>query len=451
MGLFNPLMCGEGDFMQNQENHWLDDAPERVFLEKILCSFSKFSGLKAQLVDTEGNTLMSTENEVPDCTFCQLIKESETGRQKCRRSYARAGQEAAKYGEPYIFRCHAGLIAWAAPILLNQHEGAVICGQVLMWEPEDYFLDEIGMMIKGLGVDINRVKQATVLLNVLSSDKVQAISDLLFVIANQIMNREPTIFAQQRDIYLHQSSLSEEIRQLKLEEKTKRLAQMEYSPEKEQQLLAKIRCGEKDSAERILDNMLIQIINRNVGNLGNVKIRIVELLVMISRAAIDGGTDSKSAQNLNARFFDELYHKESPEEICLWTKNMVDVFIEEVNKAKNTNNTQAVYSAAEFMQKNYREKIGIGDIANEVHLSSSYLSHIFSKTIGCTMTDYLTRIRLNQAKIMLGNLSLNVGQVAAACGFDDVSYFSRVFKKAEGISPSEYKKKAVRNQEEEDA
>ncbi len=434
--------------MQENYNHWLDDLPEKVFLEKILCSFSKFSGLKAQLVDTEGHALMSTENDVPDCTFCQLIKGSEKGRLKCQRSYARAGREAAKYGEPYIFRCHAGLIAWAAPIILNQHEGAVICGQVLMWEPEDYFLDEIGMMIKGLDVDINKVKQATVLLNVLSSDKVQAISDLLFVIANQIMNKEPTIFTQQRDMYLHQSSLSEEIRKLKLEERTKCLAQTEYSPGKEQQLLAKIRSGEKDSAEKILDNMLIQILNCNIGNLGNVRTRIVELLVMISRAAIDGGTDSKNAQNLNVRFFDELYHKESPEEICFWTKSMVDVFIEEVNKAKNKNNTQAIYSAAEFMQKNYMEKISIGDIAEEVHLSASYLSHIFSQTFGCTLTDYLTRIRLNQAKIMLGNLSMSIGQVAVACGFDDVSYFSRVFKKVEGISPSEYKKKAVRIQEE---
>ncbi len=88
-----------------ESSHWLDDLPEKVFLEKILCSFSKFSGLKAQLVDKEGYTLMSTENEMPDCTFCQLIKGSEKGRQKCRRSYARAGREAAKYGEPYIFRC----------------------------------------------------------------------------------------------------------------------------------------------------------------------------------------------------------------------------------------------------------------------------------------------------------------------------------------------------------
>ncbi|MEE0776773.1 MAG: PocR ligand-binding domain-containing protein [Bacillota bacterium] len=432
--------------MGNSEFQWLDTSTEKEFLEKTLQSFSTFSGLKASLVDKEGNTVVSTENYVPDCKFCQFIKADPNGRQKCRRSYARAGREAAKYGEPYVFRCHAGLVAWAVPIIINKHQGAVICGQVLMWEPEDYFLDEIGMMVKDLDVNISEVKMAALQLNVLPSDKVQAITDLLFVIANQIMNHESTFFAEQKSIATYQSFLSEEISESKKKNKykmTKNLADGLSLQGKERELMAKVRSGEKDSAEKLLDNLLISIMNHNTGDIGDVKARIIELLVMISRAAVDGGMDSKEIRSLNSRFYEELYAKGTTEEICYWTKNVVGIFSEEVKKSKGSDNLQAVYAAGEYIQEHFREKMSINSIAEVVHLSPSYLSHIFSQTFGYTITDYITYIRLENAKSILGKSGTSISEAALDSGFEDISYFSRVFKKVEGISPREYKKRQL--------
>ncbi len=432
--------------MGNSEFQWLDTSTEKEFLEKTLQSFSTFSGLKASLVDKEGNTVVSTENYVPDCKFCQFIKADPNGRQKCRRSYARAGREAAKYGEPYVFRCHAGLVAWAVPIIINKHQGAVICGQVLMWEPEDYFLDEIGMMVKDLDVNISEVKMAALQLNVLPSDKVQAITDLLFVIANQIMNHESTFFAEQKSIATYQALLSEEISESKKKNKykmTKNLADGLSLQGKERELMAKVRSGEKDSAEKLLDNLLISIMNHNTGDIGDVKARIIELLVMISRAAVDGGMDSKEIRSLNSRFYEELYAKGTTEEICYWTKNVVGIFSEEVKKSKGSDNLQAVYAAGEYIQEHFREKMSINSIAEVVHLSPSYLSHIFSQTFGYTITDYITYIRLENAKSILGKSGTSISEAALDSGFEDISYFSRVFKKVEGISPREYKKRQL--------
>ena len=172
-----------------------------------------------------------------------------------------------------------------------------MCGQVLMWEPEDYFLDEIGTMVKGLDVDISEVKMAALQLNVLSSDKVQAITDLLFVISNQIMNKEATFFAEQKSIAAYQAVLSEEIAEAKHNPKKKLNRNTRESIEglslqgKERELMAKVRSGEKDSAEKLLDNIMVSILNHNTGDIGDVKARIVELLVMLSRAAVDGGVD----------------------------------------------------------------------------------------------------------------------------------------------------------------
>ena len=431
--------------MSTNNIQWLDNSAEKASLEKMLQYFSTFSGLKAKLVDDRGITLVSTENRVPDCRFCKLIKSDPEGKRKCHRSYARANREAAKYGEPYVFRCHAGLVAWAVPIMIREHRCAIVCGQVLMWEIEDYFLDEITMMVNGLDVDISAVKQAALELNYLSGDKVQAISELLFVVANQIMNNKESVFSEQKNIFDYQAALSETISQRKkLQDPSAPAAGGPYGHAKEieRDLIARIRGGDTDAAGRNIDHLLAEIMRTGAKSVLDVKGRIVELLVSLSHAAVDGGLDEKVTATLNSRFYEELYQKETTEEICYWTKKVVNIYSEEVRKSQNKDNYQAVYAAADYIRKHFREKITVRDIGEQVHLSDSYLSHIFSDTFGRTITEYLTFVRIEYAKMQLAKPGLSISEIALDSGFEDVSYFSRVFKKSEGITPRDYKKKA---------
>lgn len=435
------------NYTQQGETHWLGKLVERSLLEKLLCSFSKSTGLKAVLIDTEGNTLVSTDHEIKDCRFCQMIRSDKLGVKKCKRSYARAGREAAKYGEPYIFRCHAGLIAWAAPILLDDYVGSIICGQVLMWEPEDYFLEEIEEMVKGLDVDFGAVKWSAAQLDVMSSDKVQAAADLLFVVANQIMKNGMTVLEQRRQITAQQARLAEEIQARKRVEVAMRTIESRalriYSLDREYELKAKVRNGEKQAAQQVLDNLLVDIIEKHFGHIDTVKTRIVELLVIVSRAAVDGGADLDDILRLNARFYQELLEKKDPDEICLWTKDMLEIFVSRVEESKNQRNLQAIQKAAEYIRLNYRHKLTIDDIAQAVYLSPCYLSRIFKQSLGCTLMEYLTRIRVEKAKKMLRNPKYNVMQVAEESGFEDPGYFTRVFKKIEGVTPSRFKQNAL--------
>lgn len=431
--------------MSNESTQWLDDSEEKASLEKMLQYFSTFSGMKVNLVDDRGITLVSTENSVPDCRFCKLIKSDPEGRRKCHRSYARANREAEKYGEPYVFRCHAGLIAWAVPIMIQSYHCAIVCGQVLMWEIEDYFLDEITMMVKDLDVDLDAVKRAALEVSYLPGDKVQAISELLFVVANQIMNHRETVFSEQKNIFDYQAALSETIsEQKKLQSTSFAKVESHYSHAKdiERDLIARIRGGDMDAVGKNIDDLLAEIMRTGANSVLDVKGRIIELLVNLSRAAVDSGMDENIMSSLNSRFYEELYKKETAEEICYWTKKVVNIYSEEVRKSQNKDNYQAVYAAADYIRHHFREKITIRDIGEKVHLSDSYLSHIFSDTFGRTITEYLTFVRIEYAKTQLAIPGLSISEVALDSGFEDVSYFSRVFKKSEGITPRDYKKKA---------
>ena len=107
--------------------------------------------------------------------------------------------------------------------------------------------------------------------------------------------------------------------------------------------------------------------------------------------------------------------------------------------AKNLS-SGAVYieNALKFIQYNYSNKIEISDIASAVRVSRSHLYRIFVKHLSMSPNEYLTKFRINEACALLRNSSLSIGEIANSVGFDDQLYFSRVFKKHKGTSPSKY-------------
>jgi len=95
-----------------------------------------------------------------------------------------------------------------------------------------------------------------------------------------------------------------------------------------------------------------------------------------------------------------------------------------------------VKTTIRYITNNFAEPIGIADAAKEVHLTPNYLGILFKQEVGVTFRDYLNTIRLNQAEDMLRAGDGSITEIALKCGFKDVFYFSRLFKKYKGATPS---------------
>ena len=417
-------------------------------LQKILSSFKKATGLRAVIVNVKGEGRIVPTEFPEDCKLCQIVRGSAKGLEKCQRSYERAGKEAAKYGEPYIFRCHAGLVGWAAPLMLeDKYLGAIICAQVLMWEPEDYFLEEIKEMCLGLGVDLGELTEATKSLAVVSPQMVQGAADLLFVVANHLMKTSLITLQQRKEISEQQARLGEEMFARKqLEEAFKKIetrSNRVYALEKEQELVTKVRNGDWDGTYRVLNELLADILQKYPGDIQEIKTRALELLVVMSRAAVEGGANLKSLLSLNSRYIDEMMRLDNIEDLCLWLLKITQKFVDSVDDGDDIKNLQVIQKAAEYMKANFIEKLTIDDISQAVYLSPCYLSKIFKQELGCTIMEFLTKIRIEEAKKLLKNPKYNIMQVANEIGFEDPSYFTKVFKRSEGVTPSQYKRKAL--------
>ena len=98
-----------------------------------------------------------------------------------------------------------------------------------------------------------------------------------------------------------------------------------------------------------------------------------------------------------------------------------------------------VQKAADYIKLNYSEKISIKEIADQLYLSPNYLSELFKKHTGKTISEYLTEYRLEKACQLLDHAESRVGDVSGMVGIHDGRYFSNMFKKKYGMTPTEYR------------
>ena len=98
-----------------------------------------------------------------------------------------------------------------------------------------------------------------------------------------------------------------------------------------------------------------------------------------------------------------------------------------------------VKNALVYIEENYKERLKLADVADNVYVSQWHLSKLLNKYTGQNFSEILNNIRMQQAKILLKNPSLRIGDIAEEVGFLDMAHFSRVFKKQVGISANEYR------------
>jgi two-component system response regulator YesN len=96
-----------------------------------------------------------------------------------------------------------------------------------------------------------------------------------------------------------------------------------------------------------------------------------------------------------------------------------------------------------YINENYKNNIILQNLADYVHTNSSYLSRLFKKETGSTITDAINKVRLEKAKELLANSDLKTYEVAVEVGIPDPSYFSVIFKKYTGISPKDFSRKLI--------
>lgn len=109
-------------------------------------------------------------------------------------------------------------------------------------------------------------------------------------------------------------------------------------------------------------------------------------------------------------------------------------------KTDNSYTVEKINNAVKYFNEHYNEPISIDDYAKKEHFSTSYFIRNFKLYTGITPNQYILSRRIYNAEGLLQNSPYNITEIAQIVGYDNPLYFSRIFKKMKGLSPSEYRK-----------
>lgn len=329
----------------------------------------------------------------------------------CRPFCVQAIAEAARWGEPCVLCCTCGRALWAIPVSQNQR----ICGGLLV-----------------AGVELRRPRSAGTL-----DRKILRACGRLLDLATEHNLINAAQLAERRNYAYREREKAEAIHEIKgrLHDDIR----SSYLHE-EPALLAAIRRGERTEARRILNRMLTVIYAAGGSHTALLKSFALELIVMMTRAAVQAGGNPESILGLNFQSLTALARVPNEESLATWLCGMLEQLIDAIESNVRRPNTVQLTRAIEFMQEHIAEDLTREDVARAAGLSSSHFSHLMRAKTGWSFTEMITRLRVDHACHLLSHTALGLVEIAHGCGFADQSYFSRVFRRRVGLSPGGFRR-----------
>ena len=371
------------------------------------------------------------------CLFCKSCYQKqldENGRAACETLMDYAIYQSERWGGKYEFLCPAGAAFIAAPGLRHGLlEYGLIAGPFLMVDVHDFLEEGFPGLFSG---SIRDIAAAAKTLPYIEPRRVSSLADMLFMITAYAEQRDSEDLQLLEETSARYNEIFSTIQDIKVGTRSP-----EYPLETEKRLQRYIASGDKAGAQRALNEILGAIFFAAGADFTAIKMRVTELLVLLSRAAIDGGAEAGRIFGLSRNFLNEIAGFSTLDDLSIWLSGILSSFTGMVFAVPETKHTDTIQKVMEYVSANYMKRITLNDISDHVSFSVSYLSRIFKEEKGLSLSSYINEVRIRNAKSMLLTSDIPLSSLAYCCGFDDQSYFSKFFKKLTGTTPGKYREK----------
>ncbi|MDD6194385.1 MAG: AraC family transcriptional regulator, partial [Lachnospiraceae bacterium] len=165
---------------------------------------------------------------------------------------------------------------------------------------------------------------------------------------------------------------------------------------------------------------------------------------LVTRYAIEGGMDEEKAFSLSDIYIKRMESCTTPDGLEQLNQEMAIDFTRQVAEAKTKKYAHCsgpILQTMHLIYEHSHEKILLEDLARQVGLSPKYLSYLFKKEAGQTISSYILDMRIEEAKHLLAYTDYTSSQISQYLAFHSQSYFIQVFKKATQLTPNQYRNK----------
>jgi len=325
----------------------------------------------------------------------------------------RMSTEALRWGEPSIALDSRSCYVWAVPLCLN----SLLVGGLLSAvveeppraEPEKHAVGRAAWDLLRLAVRHNLTNPSLLELNReksrVAARKAEAIAAL-----KDNPHQHP------REIYLRE----------------------------ELELLHAVKSGHKQKAREVINRILVGVYNLGREDLDVLKTLVLEMVVLMFRAAVARGADPEPLLGINSTFLRDFHAVHDELGLSRWLTVWLDLFISTSFTSASPAELPGIPLALEYMKNHLSEDLSRDKVANSCNMSPSHFSRTFHRSTGHTFTDLLNRFRIEQACMLLEDSDATVYEIAYRCGFNEQSYFNRVFRRYRRKTPREYREQQRR-------
>jgi two-component system, response regulator YesN len=210
----------------------------------------------------------------------------------------------------------------------------------------------------------------------------------------------------------------------------------EYPINEEKDIISAIKQMHKEQLTVSINNYFYALEVLNVSK--NIASNYLMILwASLYHFAIDTGLDTMKTFNKNIIEIEKIISSGDKIKMKMIIQDITQNIFSEICIKSSFSN--ALNHAKKHIDTNYMHNISRENVAKSIFVSPSYLSTLFKQEMGITFIDYLNKIRIMNARLLLQNTDRKVYEIAQATGYNDDKYFSQVFKKLEGMTPAEYR------------
>lgn len=406
-------------------------------LAGILNNFTNLTKIDVAVVDIFGKEVLSKRIN-PNRSICNLVKGMPFVR-TCDNSIKYGIFKSADLGEPYTFKC-GEMIRCIAPIFVDDKViGGIALGPVLLWDSDDFAAIEFHNLKEELGFNDYLLNDILEYTTKISCEYMNNAVGLLSLIVGHICQENNEFFKQRTKIMMQQRRISELIQ----EKKETKFASFKRTNNKdtelEKEFISLVQLGEKEAAMNTLNEIFGTVISRSKGNLDVIKNKTLELLTDLSKSANIMGTHSMELSSIMVNYIPKIMEELNFDKIFFWVNEAVDkMTIAIYNSRGYQKSNEYIIKAINFIKTHYSDNITLNDVAEHAYVSPYYLSHLFQKELGITFINYLIKIRIDNAILLIQKGEREVQNIAYKVGFNNSSYFIKVFKNMIGITPYKY-------------
>lgn len=397
-------------------------------------SFSVSSDIGCMVSSANGDILYQHGQCCAACTLCTLAGLDSN---RCRSTHLYGMHEAERFGGKYIYFCAMGLTCFTSPITgPGRSTAQLTVGPFLMVDEQDYADYDLSFVLHLPKERIGPVMDAVRKLPYVEAARVTAMAEILFM-AVAFMNNvsQSNRLLELQEAHTQQGQISAYIHELKQSGPA-----VPYPFRTERALLQAMGKGNAAAAQQLLNELLGHVLFSSGGDAFRIRCRMGELLALMSRIAAENGVNPESVFAITNEYYQAFHAQDDIEALCARLSRAMRQFMETMFSDSGVRHIDAIHRVVQHIQAHYGEKLTLESIAHTVSISPSYLSRTFKREVGVSLMQFVSRVRIEKSKALLINSRMPLSQIAQQCGFEDQSYYTKVFKTLCGKTPLQFRK-----------